>query len=279
MYDIRRIVSIVLTACSLGAAFAGTAHAGDASAWSEDLRSSMRLIAGSNAKDVPQLRAGIEIKMQPGWHTYWRYPGDAGVPPRFDFAGSENVKTAKVLYPAPQVHSDSGGQSLGYVDSVIFPVQVTPKDPGKPVKLRVKLDYAVCEKLCVPAEGKAEIPLAAGDSALDSVLQAAEARVPRTAAAADLGLTARRVAGGAKPLVMLELAAPGGGPVQVFAEGPSPEWALPIPQAAQGAPAGRQHFSFTLDGLPGGVDPKGAFDLTFTVVTGERAYEVVTRLD
>jgi DsbC/DsbD-like thiol-disulfide interchange protein len=279
MHHIRRIVSIVLTVAGLGLALAGAAYAGDASAWSEDLRSGMRLIAGRNMMNNIMLRAGIEIKMQPGWHTYWRYPGDAGVPPRFDFAGSENVKTAKVLYPAPQVHSDAGGQSLGYVDRVIFPVQVTPKEPGKPVKLRLKLDYAVCEKLCVPAEGKAEMPLSVGDSALDSVLQAAEARVPKPAAAADLGLTARRVSGGAKPLVMLELAPPGGGPVQVFAEGPSPEWALPIPQAAQGAPAGRQHFSFALDGLPGGVDPKSAFDLTFTVVTGERAYEVVTHLD
>ena len=33
------------------------------------------------------MRAGIEIRLKPGWHTYWRYPGDAGVPPRFDFAG------------------------------------------------------------------------------------------------------------------------------------------------------------------------------------------------
>jgi len=239
----------------------------------------MRLIAGRNAKDVPQLRAGIEIKMQPGWHTYWRYPGDAGVPPRFDFSGSSNVKTAKVLYPAPQVHSDSGGQSLGYVDNVIFPVEVTPKEPGKPVTLRVKLDYAVCEKLCVPAEGKAEMLVPRGDSAQDGALQAAEARVPAKVAATDLGLTARRVGGGAKPLVMLELAAQDGAPVQVFAEGPTPDWALPIPQPAQGAPAGRRHFSFALDGLPSGIDPKGPFALTFTVVKGERAYEVTTRLD
>lgn len=263
----------------MGAALAGTAAAGDASAWSEDAHSAMRLIAGSNAKDVPQLRAGIELKLQPGWHTYWRYPGDAGVPPRFDFAGSENVKTAKVLYPAPQVHSDAGGQSLGYVNNVVFPVLVTPKEPGKPVTLRLKADYAVCEKLCMPVEGNAELRLPAGDSAQDSALKTAEARVPKPVAAADLKLSARRVGGGAKPLVMLELAAPEGGPVQVFAEGPSPEWALPIPQPAQGAPTGRQHFSFALDGLPSGVDPKGAFALTFTVVAGDRAYEVTTRLD
>ena len=278
MHNMRQIIPILLAACGV-AASAGNARAGDASTWSEDTRSAMRLIAGRNAKDVPQLRAGIEIKMKPGWHTYWRYPGDAGVPPRFDFAGSTNVKVAKVLYPAPQVHSDSGGQSLGYSDSVIFPVAVTPKDPGKPATLRVKVDYAVCEKLCVPAEGNAEVTLSAGDSAQDSALQAAEARVPKKVAAADLKLTARRVDGGAKPLVMVELAPPDGGPVQIFAEGPTPEWALPIPQPAPGAPAGRQQFSFALDGLPSGVDPKGPFDLTFTVVKGERAYEVTTRLD
>jgi DsbC/DsbD-like thiol-disulfide interchange protein len=279
MDKVLRISLFVFMAWGAGAALTRAAHATDASAWSDDTRSAMRLIAGRNAKDAPRLRAGIEIKMQPGWHTYWRYPGDAGVPPRFDFSGSENVETAKVLYPAPQVHSDAGGQALGYENDVVFPVQVTPKDAGKPVKLRLKIDYAVCEKLCVPVEGAAELALTPGDSGQDAALQAAEARVPRPVPAADLGLTAHRVAGGKKPLVMLELAPPGGGPVQVFAEGPTPEWALPIPQPAQDAPAGRQHFSFALDGLPGGVDPKGAFTLTFTVVAGEKAYEVTTRLD
>jgi hypothetical protein len=68
--------------------------------------------------------------------------------------------------------------------------------------------------------------------------------------------------------------------VTLFVEGPTAEWALPIPKAAQGAPAGHRHFSFDLDGLPPGVDPtKGPFTLTFTVVEGERAYEVTTRLD
>jgi len=278
MHSMRRIIPILLATCAF-AAWAGNALAGDASAWSEDTRSALRLIAGRNAKDVPHLRAGIEIKMRPGWHTYWRYPGDAGVPPRFDFSGSTNVKSAKVLYPAPQVHSDGGGQSLGYADSVIFPVQVAPKEPGKPVTLRMKADYAVCEKLCVPAEGTAELSVGAGDSAQDAALQTAEARVPRTVEAADLSLTARRVGGGAKPLVMVELAPPEGGPVQIFAEGPTPEWALPIPQPAPGAPAGRQQFSFALDGLPAGVDPNSPFALTFTVVNGARAYEVTTRLD
>ena len=260
--------------------FAGAAHAEDASPWSNDSRSSVRLVAGANANGDTPLQAGIEMKLLSGWHTYWRYPGDSGVPPRFDFAGSGNLKSAKVLYPAPVVHSDEAGQTIGYEGSVVFPIEVTPKEPGKPVALKLKIDYAVCEKLCVPAEGSASLELAPGASTQGAAVKAAFARVPQHVDAATSGLTAKRAGGGAKPLVMVDLPAPASVPVSIFVEGPTPEWALPIPKAAQGAPAGRRHFSFELDGLPPGVDPnKGPFDLTFTVVEGQRAYEVTTRLD
>ena len=72
----------------------------DASRWDGDAHSAVRLIAGSAAGSM--LRAGVEIRLKSGWHTYWRYPGDAGVPPRFDFTGSQNVKAVDVLWPAPQ---------------------------------------------------------------------------------------------------------------------------------------------------------------------------------
>ena len=104
-------------------------------------------------------------------------------------------------------------------------------------------------------------------------------RVPQPATAAEIGLTARRVNSGLKPLVFVDLAAPSDKPVKLFVEGPSREWALPIPQPAQGAPTGRRHFGFELDGLPPGVDPKAPFELTFTVVEGDRAIEVKTHLD
>jgi DsbC/DsbD-like thiol-disulfide interchange protein len=255
-----------------------SAAAADVSPWNDDLRSAMRLIAGSNDKEQAW-RAGVEIKMQPGWHTYWRYAGDSGVPPHFDFSGSENLKSATVLYPAPQTFDDgAGGKSLGYTGNVIFPVAVTPRDPAKPVQLHVKLDYAVCEKICVPATGNAALTLTLAPSKQDDALRAAEARVPQRASAAELGLTARRVNDAAKPMVMVDVVAAAG--TQLLVEGPTPEWALPLPQPAQGAPAGHQHFSFVLDGLPPGVSPgKGPFDLTFTVITPARAYETTARLD
>lgn len=276
----RQLCLVAAAAGAVTFVAASRAQAEDASAWSNDARSSVRLIAGSSAADAALLHAGIEMKLLPGWHTYWRYPGDSGVPPRFDFSGSDNLKSAKVLFPAPQVHTDEAGSTIGYEGGVVFPVEVTPKDPGKPVTLKLKADYAVCNKLCVPAEGSAALTLAPGASKEDAAVKAAAARVPKHVPDATAGLNARRVSGGAKPLVMVDLPAPANTPVSVFVEGPTADWALPIPKLAQGAPAGHRHFSFELDGLPPGVDPnKGPFNLTFTVVLGQQAYEVTTRLD
>ncbi len=269
-----------LAAGSLTFAWCAPASAADTSAWSQDSKSATRLIAGSHKTGDTHYRAGIEIKLEPGWHTYWRYPGDSGVPPRFDFSGSDNVKTAKAMFPAPHLFTDETGNSIGYTDNVIFPVEVTPKQPGKPVTLKLKIDYAVCEKLCIPAEGKAELTLADGTSTQDAPLKAAEARVPQVVSAAKAGLSLRRLNNAAKPLIAVDLKTGSEKPVGFFVEGPTPEWALPVPKPAPGAPKGHRQFRFTLDGLPPGVSPKGPFDLTFTLVEQGRApIQVTARLD
>jgi DsbC/DsbD-like thiol-disulfide interchange protein len=163
---------------------------------------------------------------------------------------------------------------------VIFPVQVTPKQPGKPVTLKLKIDYAVCEKLCIPAEGQAELMLNDGVSTQDAPLKAAEARVPHVVSATDAGLSLRRVNNAAKPLIAVDLKTDSDKPIGIFVEGPTPEWALPIPKPAPGAPKGHKHFGFELDGLPPGVSPKGPFDLTFTLVEqGRPPIQVTAQLD
>src|SRR4249920_592220 len=250
MSNIHRSFCALLASCVMAALTGTAARAADESPWNEDVRSAIRLIAGSSKADDAVLRAGIEVKLRPGWKTYWRYPGDSGVPPHFDFSGSENLKKAEVLYPAPHLFTDETGQSLGYKDAVIFPVVVSPQQTGKPVRLRVKVDYAVCEKLCVPAEGRAELMLVTGGSKHNPALTTAETHVPKPVTAAQLGLTAKRVNTGAKPSVIVELGAPTGKSVELFVEGPTPQWALPIPKPVTSAPAGRAQFSFELDGLP-----------------------------
>ena len=270
---------VVLAACGMAVTASAPALAAGASPWVQDTQSAFRLIAGAGQSGDNRLRAGLEIKLQPGWKTYWRYPGDSGVPPRLDFTGSDNFGSATVLYPAPHQFDDGSGTSIGYTGGVILPLQIAPRQPGKPVTLRVKFEYAVCEKLCVPVEGRTELTIGAGVTPFEAALAAAEASVPKAAAAADIGLTARRVSSGRKPLVMVDLKASTGTPVELLVEGPTAEWALPIPKPAQGAPDGRRHFAFELDGLPPGVDPQAPFELTFTLVEQGRALEIKTHLD
>lgn len=273
---------LTAAACALLLTTASAPGADDVSRWDGDGRSAARLIAGSQPAAGGLLRAGAEIRLKSGWHTYWRYPGDAGVPPQFDFKGSQNVKQVSVLWPAPRLIVEAGGTAIGYANDVIFPLRVVPQDAGKPVVLRLKLDYAVCEKLCVPAEAKAELTLANGPASRDAALTAAEMRVPSKAALGEGGALAirsvRREPGTARPRVIVDIVAPPGEPLDLFAEGPTPRWALPVPAKVAGAPAGMTRFAFDLDGLPPGASDRGAL-IVLTAAGPDRAIEVVFRLD
>jgi DsbC/DsbD-like thiol-disulfide interchange protein len=270
--------------CLLGAA-TSPALTAEVSPWHEDIRSAARLIAAGARNESGDwvFRAGVEIRLRSGWKTYWRYPGDSGVPPTFDFAASDNVKSVTVLYPAPQRFDDGGGgTAIGYAGNVILPLRVVAKDASRPVTLRMHLNYAACEKLCVPAKAKAELMLTGKVTAYDAALAAVEGRVPKAGAVGDRDTPAiravRREAGQGKPQVVVDVAAAAGAAVDLFAEGPTAEWALPLPQPVSGAPPGLHRFVFELAGLPSGVKPEG-HTLRLTAVAGDRAVEAAFRLD
>jgi len=145
------------------------ARAHDASPWQRDGHSAIRLLAGSRSGAV--LLGGIAFQLQPGWKTYWRTPGDSGVPPRFDFSKSENIEAVTILWPAPTKFDDgAGGHSLGYKNQIVLPLRIVAKNADKPVTLRAGINYAVCEKLCIPVEAIAELAFASVASTEDSAL-------------------------------------------------------------------------------------------------------------
>lgn len=263
------------------------ACAQDSSAWDAEPHAAARLIAGAalRSANAAWLRAGIEIRLDDGWKTYWRYPGDSGVPPTFDFAGSENIKSVTVLWPAPARFADgAGGQSIGYHGDVVLPLRILASDVTKPAALHVKLGYAVCGALCVPVEAELDLTLSGKRGAEESALVAAETRVPRRATlgtgAASGGLairSAHQEEAGAHKRVVIEVAAPAGTPVDLFAEGPTPTWALPLPEPS-GSGTGTRRFTFDLDGLPPGAHADGA-TLTLTATSPEEAIEVAVHLD
>jgi DsbC/DsbD-like thiol-disulfide interchange protein len=270
--------ALFIASAAIGFAWAGS----DTSPWDGDARSAVRLIAGSaiDSAGAP-IRAGVEIRLKPSWHTYWRYPGDAGVPPRFDFTQSENVAAVSVLWPAPRRIAEQGSMVLGYTDNVILPLAVLPKDDSKAVVLHLKLDYAICEKLCVPMQATAQLVLPPAPIPANAALAAAHARVPKqraVGAGPTLAIASvQRDDTSPRPRVLVDIAAPPGTQVELFVEGPSPHWALPVPRAIGATAAGLQRFTFDLDGAPADADYKDAL-ITLTAVAGEEAIEVTSRL-
>jgi DsbC/DsbD-like thiol-disulfide interchange protein len=259
------------------------ARAQDASDWDAQAHTASRLIAGSVIKtsDAEFVRAGVEIRLEPGWKTYWRDPGDSGVPPKLDFSGSANVKSVTVLWPAPERFADgAGGNSIGYLDHVILPLRIARADAAKQSSLQLKLGYDICENMCVPVEANLKLSLS-GDGAEETTIEKAEVRVPRRVA---LGpgkglaiLAVHREPGDAHERVVVEVAAPDNTPIDLFVEGPTPDWSLPLPESTGGNGKTRQ-FTFDLDGLPPDAHAEGA-TLTFTAVSGDDAIEVPAHLD
>jgi DsbC/DsbD-like thiol-disulfide interchange protein len=254
------------------------ARAEDSSPWQRDGHSAVRLLAGSRSGAV--LLGGIALKLQLGWKTYWRTPGDSGVPPRFDFSKSENIEAVTVLWPAPTKFDDgAGGHSLGYKNQVVLPLRIVAKNADKPVTLRADIKYAVCEKLCIPVEANAELAFASVASTEDTALFAALDTVPKPANIGDPNpLTIRDVKRDGKSSVLVDVATPDTREVSLFVEGPTPDWALPVPTLLEHSPPGVKRFSFELDGLPPGATPQGAA-LKLTLVGGDRAYEFNVNLD
>ena len=115
--------------------------------------------------------AGLHLRLAPGWKTYWRAPGDAGIPPRFDWDGSQNMAAVRVYWPTPRVFQSNGMQTIGYLGDVVLPIELTPRAAGRPMELRGRVELGVCHDICMPmsldlserlpAEGRPEPILAA----------------------------------------------------------------------------------------------------------------------
>ena len=270
---LRRLCGQVLAALLVSSA----AEAGEVSDWMQSQHSAARLIdAGPGPdKSSPARRlVGIEIRLDPPYLTYWRSPGDAGVAPTFDFKGSDNLRTAQVLYPAPRRLDEDGMTAFGYIAGVIFPVVVEGEDPSRPVTLDVGLDYAVCARLCLPARASLRLQLGGEGSAEARALETALAAVPQP-----------RGLGEAGPLrIDAIVATPGGPAVQattpdgtgvLFAEAPEPWFVAASP--AQSLGQGRLSFALTMPDRPAGPVPHAP--LRLTLVGQDGAIEVSVPLD
>ncbi len=109
---------------------------------------SARLLPGLREDDGARL-IGLRLVLAPGWKTYWRTPGDAGIPPHFDWSASDNIQSVQVMWPRPEVFKSFGYQTIGYSERVVLPIRVLPVDPAQPISIQMTADLGVCKELCV----------------------------------------------------------------------------------------------------------------------------------
>ena len=137
-----------------------------ASSWESGPKAEARLIAATTAVgDLDTIPLGVEVKLQPGWKTYWRSPGDAGIPPQVDFTGSTNVASTAFRWPAPARFNYYDLETFGYSKEVVFPIDVEPELPGEPVALRARVDMLICDDVCIPHTMNVSLDLPGGTAA------------------------------------------------------------------------------------------------------------------
>jgi len=112
--------------------------------------------------------AGLLLRMAPGWHTYWKFSGDAGLPTEIKWTLPPGWKVGEIQWPIPLKTNDPGDiQTYGYQDELLLMQEITP--PAKidisPVKLSAEANWLVCEKICIPGSANVEIELPIAPSA------------------------------------------------------------------------------------------------------------------
>jgi DsbC/DsbD-like thiol-disulfide interchange protein len=227
----------------------------------------------------PQLIAGVQLRLNPGWKTYWKNPGDSGVPPSFDWAGSKNVKHVELLYPAPHRFADANGMAIGYDDEVVFPVRITPEREGEPIVLKLAVSYGLCKDLCIPNDVTLGLALPANAGKGDArLLESFLARVPKPAAPGALPEASAVEAnlGGKSPsLVVDALFAPGATGTDLFIDGG--DVFVPVPEPGSLAD-GRQRFAVRFSSPAEAAAIKGK-TLALTLVSDQGSTETAWKAE
>lgn len=94
----------------------------------------------------------MKIDLDPGWKTYWRSPGDAGVPPKISWDGAQNIRTARIVWPVPTIYDEAGLRTIGYKHEVVLPLVLSPRAPGGEMVVKGVLTIGVCDDVCIPLD-------------------------------------------------------------------------------------------------------------------------------
>jgi DsbC/DsbD-like thiol-disulfide interchange protein len=250
-----------------------------ASPWAQASNSKARLVSGTvEIAGEPNQLAGVQLRMDQGWKTYWRSPGDSGVPPGFDWSGSKNLKHAEVLFPAPIRFADGNSTAVGYAEEVVFPVKITPERAGEPVELKLGFDFGICMDLCVPNQVALSLTLPPGGSGTRGdalIIESALSRVPQQATPGTLPRVVAvetRLDGAAPELVVEVEFAADATSTDLFIEAPGVF--VPVPNPIGPVENGKQRFAVGFKSAAEAQALKGK-PLTLTLVSAEGSTETI----
>lgn len=246
--------------------------------WVDGNQARIRLVAAApSAKG--EVDAAIEIELDPEWKTYWRSPGDAGIPPVIDFSGSANLKPVSVAYPVPERFDEGGSISNVYRDEAVLVATSTLADPGKPARLTLKLDIGVCQEICVPEHFETTLAIdGADDPEATRILADARRDLPSAPEPGVFAVKEVRRAGGddKRPVFEVDATVPEAASAEVFVEGPA-DW-YPDTPALVTADGPQATYKVTFDRLTAKTPIAGS-SLRVTIKSSGRAIEQSVKLD
>jgi DsbC/DsbD-like thiol-disulfide interchange protein len=173
---------------ALGALILGLMPGGPAQAQADNPAEMVqaRILPGWTAEDGSHL-AALHLTLAPGWKTYWRAPGDAGIPPSMDLQGSYNLASVTPIWPTPEIFEQNGMQTVGYDEQLVLPLRIVPQTPGQPARITAQMQIGVCSTICVPVDLDFALDLPRDGSAPDqAMIRAALADQPISAARASV---------------------------------------------------------------------------------------------
>ncbi|WP_040671950.1 protein-disulfide reductase DsbD domain-containing protein [Rhodobacter ferrooxidans] len=217
--------------------------------------------------------AALHLQLAPDWKTYWRSPGEAGIPPEFDWTGSQNLKSVHLHWPRPQVFRLNGMQTIGYLRDLVLPIEVTAIDPGQPIHLRARIDLGVCHEICMPAvlDLAADLPAPGMPDASIKAALRSRPDTGREAGLTEITCDVEPIADGLRLTARVRLPATGGTEVVVLEPGQAQVWASEATSLRQGGALVASADLVATSGQPFALDRSA---VVVTVLGSDRAVEI-----
>lgn len=148
---------IVLPLITLFAAVAPAIVHAASSPWFQTDGARLRLVTIAAPDAEGMVRGVLQIALEPGWKTYWKDPGDAGIPPQIDVSSSMNVTAAEISFPPPQRFDDGVSHWAGYGAPISLPVRFKVTDPAHFTAIDADIFLGICKDVCVPVQARLSV--------------------------------------------------------------------------------------------------------------------------